>query len=910
MALTPGTRFGTYEVIAPLGAGGMGEVYRARDARLHREVALKVLPETMSFDTDRLARLEREAQVLASLSHPNIAAIYGLENGPAEAGPHDATLDVGAAFRRPILVLELVEGPTLAERIAAGALPLDEAMPIARQIASALEAAHDAGIIHRDLKPANIKIRPDGAVKVLDFGLAKAVEGRSGHSGTASMSPTLTTPAMTGIGAILGTAAYMAPEQARGRTLDKRADIWAFGCVLFEMLAGRRAFEGSDVTDVLASVIKSDPDWSALPADVPATVRTTLRRCLQKDPAQRFRDIGDVRLALDGAFQTEIVAGPVLAAPSLARRAGIPVLAALLLSAATGAAVWMLTRPAAGPVIKLTITHPGPEVVGGALSDVAITPDGRRVVYLASTGGGSRLFVRALDQLRPVALAADRTNLALVFLSPDGEWVGFGDGSDRIFKRVPITGGPPLAVTQLGANISPSGAVWLPNGAIIFGQTTGPLMRVAEGGGSPEPLTTIDPKREVAHMQPHMLPGGKALLFTVRTTQSTEPSVAVLDLDTRQHRIIAPSGSSPAYVPTGHLVYAAGGTLRAVPFDLSTLTPSGTPAAVVDAIAVDTDGSASFAISPTGTLAYISGTSAPLTRMLVWVDRQGREEPLAVPARAYAYARLSPDGARIALDVRDETNDIWTWDVERKALTRVTFDPGLNRGPVWTPDSRRIAFTAPLEGSEAMFWQPADGSGSAEALTTDATIRVPNAFSTDGRWLLFNQPGTAPYDTGVIDLQGDRQPRLILNQQYSESNAVLSPDGRWMAYQSDESGRSEIYVRPFPDVNSARFQVSTNGGTRPLWSRDGRELFYYLPPGVIVAAPVQIGATFKAGAPRELFKGTYLSPQTGRMYDVSPDGKRFLMIKEARREGEAPPPPQLVVVQNWTEELKRLAPIR
>jgi len=895
--LTPGTRVGGYEVLGSLGAGGMGEVYRARDTRLHRDVALKVLPDLVALDPDRLARLDREAQLLAALNHPNIAVIYGFEQ-------------VGAVRA---LALELVDGDTLADRIAAGPIPIDEALPLALQIIAALEAAHDAGIVHRDLKPANIKVRPDATVKVLDFGLAKTV-GATGSSVSATMSPTLTSPAMTGAGVILGTAAYMAPEQARGRTVDKRADIWAFGCVLFEMLSGRRAFGGSDVTDVLASVIKSDPDWRALPADVPAYVRVALRECLEKDAAQRFRDIGDVRLALSGAFHTESPLAGSSARPTRGRTAAT-VAAVALLAAATGGIVWWVMRPAPAALVRLTIAHTGPERLGAGGPDIDVSPDGRVVTYAAadgSRGGRGRIFARPLDQLTPTPLAVEADNATNVSVSPDGQWVAYverGD-SELSIRRVPIGGGAPQTLAHVSTAVGVNGIAWGPGDGIVFGTTNAGLMRVATAGATPEPLTTPDAQNgERSHRQPTILPGGNGVLFTVMPADGLVENfrIGAADLTTGAHTVIIQSGSHPRYVPTGHLVYAGDGVIRAVRFDPARRQPHGIPVVVVEGVVTKTGGVGSFAVSASGLLAYIAGVSEQPPRVIVWVDRTGREEPISAPPRRYAYARLSPDGARLALDVRQDTNDIWMWDLERRTLTRLTFEPGLNRGPIWTPDGRRVVFSAERDNVETLYWQAADGSGAAERLLTSDEQRLPASVSADGKWLFFNQPGGAPYDFGVLPLDGSREPRMLLRDRFSEHNPVLSPDGRWLAYESDESGRYEIYVRPFPDIDSGRTQVSTDGGTRPLWSRDGGELFYLVPPGAVMSAPVTPGPTFSVGAPALVFKGDYVAPQTGRAYDVSPDGRRFLMLKNAPAE-TAEPPRQLVVVQNWAEELERLVP--
>jgi Tol biopolymer transport system component len=889
---------GPYEVISAIGAGGMGEVYRALDTRLQREVALKVLPDVFALDPDRLARLQREAQVLASLNHPNIAAIYGFEQADGVRA----------------LALEMVEGPTLADRIAAGPIPLDEALPIARQIASALEAAHESGVIHRDLKPANVKVRPDGTVKVLDFGLAKAVEGGTSRSGSVSLSPTLTTPAVTGVGTILGTAAYMAPEQARGRVVDKRADIWAFGCVLYEMLTGARPFEGSDITDVLASVIKSDPDWAALPAGLPPAVRNVIHHCLKKDAGLRFRDIGDVRLALAGAFHTE-TAVPTAAPPAAPRRslARVVLMAAGVVALATsvGGATWALMRPALPAVGRLAVLHSEAAVrFGGNGSDIVISPDGRRIAYLAGDGE-ARLYLRPLDQLTPTPLAPTISNPAHIFVSPDGQWIGFGDPTDITLKKVAVTGGPPLPLAKLSQNQGFNGAAWLPDDSIVFGTANTGLMRVAPGG-EPAPITKTDPtKGEVAHRYPHALPGGEAVLFTIFTAdgQSDSLQVALLDLRTGQHQVIIRGGSSPLYSPSGHIVYGNNGTLRAVPFDLERLAIRGNPVGVIEGVVTKASGAVSAHMAADGSLVYVAGTATNARRNLVWVDRQGREEEIKVPPRTYAYARLSPDGRRIALDIRDEQNDVWTWDLVRNTLTRLTFNPGLDRGPIWTADGTRIAVSTATAGAEAVYVQSADGSGTPTRVTPAKGVFIPMAFSPDGRYLLVNNSGTPPYDILMVDLQNLAEPKPLLNATYTEANPAVSPDGRWIAYQSNESGKDEIYVRPFPNVSEGRWQVSTNGGTRPLWSRNGRELFYFIPPGVIMAAPVTPGAVFSAGTPVAVVKGNYSSPQTGRMYDVSPDGRRFLLIREVRPQGEtAPPPPQLIVVQHWTEELKRLVP--
>jgi Protein kinase domain/WD40-like Beta Propeller Repeat len=893
--LSPGAKLGPYEVLAAIGAGGMGEVYRARDTRLQRDVALKVLPEAFARDAQRMARFEREAKLLASLNHPNIAAIYGLE----ESGPIRA------------LVMELVEGPTLADRIRSGAIPVDETLPIARQIADAVEYAHDNNVIHRDLKPANIKVKDDGTVKVLDFGLAKAMS-EDPAEGDMSNSPTLSMAA-TRQGVILGTAAYMSPEQARGKKVDRRTDIWAFGVVLYEMLTGKQAFEAEDVSMALASVMKSDPEWNQLPHDLSPSLRNILRRCLQKDPKQRLRDMGDVRLAMDGAFETAAAAqasaiAAVAPPPPLWRRA-IPIAIAVCLAAAlAGGAVWLLTRPAPPPVVRTEIATSAATAlaVGGFDRDVAISPDGSHIVYR----GNGRLLVRALDQLEPEALTGLGSVPRGVFFSPDGQWIGFVDGTT--LKKVAITGGPAVTICSLDA--APRGATWEPDGAIIFAtaNTAAGLFRVSEGGGEPAVLTKPDREgRETDHLWPEFLPGGQAVLFTITTSGGTDNAqVAVLDLRTGAQKIVVRGGSHAHYVESGHLVYAAAGTLRAVRFDLQRLETTGTPVPVVpEVLTTTTGGGANFDVARNGTLVYLPGGIAATARTLVWLDRQGREQAIKAPPRAYAYPRLSPDEARIALDIRDQESDIWVWDLARETLTRLTFDPAPDRFPVWTPDSKRIIFASDRAGAANLYWQAADNTGMVERLTQSPNIQWPFSISPDGMRLVFEEQ-TASADLMALTLDKDRRTQpLVQSRMYTERNGEISPDGRWLAYQSNESGQYEIYVRPFPDVNSGRWQVSTMGGTNPLWARSGQELFYVAPDGALMRLPIERGPAWRSGTPTKLFDNNYawvVAGFSGRSYDISADGRRFLAIKPATEQTGAPS--NLIVVQNWFEELKQRVP--
>ncbi len=904
MALSPGSRLGPYEILAAIGAGGMGEVYRAHDAKLHRDVAIKVLLPAVANDPDRLARFSREAQVLASLNHPNIAAIYGLEESDGVRA----------------LVMELVEGPTLAERIAQGAIPLDEALPIARQIAEALEAAHEQGIIHRDLKPANIKVRPDGTVKVLDFGLAKAIDQAASRRPQADLanSPTLSIHA-TEAGLILGTAAYMSPEQAAGKVVDQRTDLWAFGVVLMEMLTGRRVFDGETVSHVLAAVLKDDPDWTALPPTTPASIRRLLRRCLEKDRKCRLPDAADARLEIDDAPLAASGDGSRVAVPVSrpAWRRALPVLAVALVALAAGtAATWLAMRasPTSPAVVRMTMTPRPGEVVGTTFPDpdLAVSLDGRRLVYVGTAGGQPQLFVRALDQLEPTQLRG-LTNPRTPFLSPDGAWVGFFEG--QTLKKVAITGGPALTLCPITGG--PRGASWGPGDTVIFA-TNAPdtgLLEVSAGGGEPRVLTRPDPaKGEVDHLFPEILPGGEAVLFTILATGPIENSqVAVLDLRTGQSRVLVQGGSNPHYAASGHLVYGVGGTLRAVAFDLDRLQVRGTPVPVVERVVMKTiSGAANFSLARDGSLVYLAGDPQG-ARTLVWVDRQGREDPIPAPPRNYVIPRLSPDGRRVALDVRDQENDIWIWAFAGQTLTRLTFDPSLDQFPVWTPNGARVVFSS---GSPAnLFWRAADGTGAAERLAEAPTEMLGHSFSPDGTRLVVRQlnPKTG-FDLSLLlslpSLAGGpgrgptRDARPLLATPFNELNAEVSPDGAWLAYQSNASGIDEIYVRPFPDVEQGRWQVSTGGGRTPLWARRGRELFYLAPDGKLMAVPIQPGPSFTRGNAAVVVDRVYFSAAVGRSHDVSPDGTRFLMIKDAA----ASTATQLVVVLNFFEELKRLVP--
>jgi Tol biopolymer transport system component len=924
--LTAGSRLGPFDIVSTLGAGGMGEVFRARDSRLNRDVAIKILPETLAADPERVARFAREAQSLAALNHPHIAQIYGVE----EQGTTRA------------LVMELVDGDTLADRIARGAVPVDEATAIARQIAEALEAAHEAGIIHRDLKPANIKVRPDATVKVLDFGLAKALDpvgaSRAGGTGQEVInSPTITSPAMTQAGLILGTAAYMSPEQAKGRPVDERTDVWAFGCVLYEMLTGRRAFDGEDVTDTIAAVVRGDPDWRALPNDTPAQLTLLLKRCLEKDRRTRITNIGVVRFLLN----ERLVAEPSLAPLPLPRPPAGParwkVATAAALGVAGGAAlvlagVWARSQPAVVQApVRFTFAPSSTQalLVQGNDHDIAIAPDGSYVVYRAGPSAlQGQLMIRSLNELEARVLPGT-ASARFPFISPDGRWVGFQVANE--LRKVAITGGPAQIIARVGG--APRGASWGDDGFIVFSTAdTRSLQRVDAEGGEPKPITTVDASSREAHSLPHVLPQSRYALFTVQSLNEIQTTrVEAVNLQTGERKTLVRGGADAAYVSTGHLVYAtvdvpAGenrfrGVLRAVRFDASRAEPIGDSVAVVDAVTVLPSAAANYAVSRKGDLVFLPAgvtSGAAPRRTLLWVNRKGQESAIAAPSRSYAVARLSPDGSKIALDVRDQAADIWIWDLSRQTLTPLNRDPAADMSPLWTPDGRRVIWTSTRGGGNPnLFWQAADGTGVAERLTTNAMNQFPTSLSPDGRDALVFGAGAA----GAMDIfrvplqQSDRVAQPLISSSAVEVGAEVSPDGRWVAYQSNESGESQVYVRPYPNVQEARAQISTTGGTRPAWAKNGRELFYVDRDGFLTSVAVNSasGAAFVAGTPQRVLNAKYYSGSSIlgldlRAYDVAADGQRFLMIKETEPTDRSAESPPMVVVLNWSGELRSRLP--
>ena len=811
-------------------------------------------------------------------------------------------------------MLELVEGPTLADRISQGPIALDEALPIAKQIAEALEAAHEAGVIHRDLKPANIKVREDGTVKVLDFGLAKALD--PSPEADPSQSPTLTAAA-TQMGVIMGTAAYMSPEQARGKTVDKRADIWAFGAVFYEMLTGRKMFEAGDVSEILASVLLKDPEISGLGGRVPAAIQALLRRCLVKDPKDRLRDIGEIRIALHTPDAALVASADV---PTIQVRAWprpIPVVvAALLVAVASGLAVWMLTRPEVGPadLIRFTIVPPDAAPLGVTRSDrdLAISADGTQIVYTGPSPVGPQLNLHSIDQVVGAPLRGGENGTG-PFISPGGEWVGFLRVPGRTLEKVSIFGGPPVTLAESPNPIF--GATWGADDQIIFGTSGAGLFRVSDVGGDPEALTTLDiGQGEAGHRWPFIVPGRRAVVFTIdgASTTLTTGQLAVLDLDTGTVTHLGLAGVSPHYVSTGHLVYAVeDGSVRAVPFDVASLTVTGNPVPVVEGVNVKPSGAANFDISDNGRLVYSIGvTPRDVPSSLVWVDREGRASPIVDQPGVYRSPRISPDGSRVAVMLNDRGNeDIWVIDAERGTRTRLTSYDGRDGNPLWTPDGLRITFSSSRGGeANSLYWTAGDGSGPVERLTESHSNQGATSWASDGSALAFYEAG-ATYD--IFTLSPGAEPVRFRETAFRERGPAFSPNGRWLAYSSDETGRAEIHVTPYPGPGGTTV-ISTGGGRSPRWSADGRELFYRNGDEMLVV-PMETEPSLQVGTPQMLFAGPFVqevASSGAHNYDVAPNGQRFVMMKTAGDEaGEEIPPNQIQVVLNWDKELLERVPL-
>ncbi|MBZ5620472.1 MAG: serine/threonine-protein kinase [Acidobacteriia bacterium] len=905
--LRPGTIFANYlRITGFLGRGGMGEVYRARDVRLNRDVALKILPETFASNADRLARFKREAQLLASLNHPNIAAIYGFEESNGMRA----------------LVLELVEGPTLADRIAQGPIPIDEAVVIARQIAEALEAAHEQGIIHRDLKPANVKLRPDAAVKVLDFGLAKGLQPAEVAPGSTGNSPTLTSPAMTAAGVLLGTASYMAPEQAKGRAVDRRADIWAFGAVFYEMLSGQRAFKGEDISEALASVLRQDIDWNALPSSTPASLRNLMARCLDRDIRHRLRDIGEARIVLEEPGSA--LPGDKTPRARLSRRALPLVLVAIGAGVLGGSAAWFLRPSPAGQVARLSFALPEGQSLFANRGVIAVSPDGSQIVY--ATTSGLHLRPMAGRESKPIRGTEGFFNLTEPVFSPDGQSIAFHTGSDHTIKKVPVTGGVAVTICH---STGPYSLNWDPGG-ILFGELDvlsqppiARIMRVPGNGGTPQTLVTF--KSGEMPNGPQMLPGGRNLMFSLATGSAPDrwdhARIVVQSLTSGEQRTIIEGGSDARVVPTGHLVYALGGSLFAVAFDLSRLEVLSDRVAVVEGItraSADAPGAAHFSFSRNGTLIYLANSSSAVPWLkraqgtdIGLSDRNGKVEPLKLPPRPYESPRVSPDGTRIAFGTDDGNEAIvWTYDLSgRSAIRRLTFG-GHDRFPTWYADSKRVVFQSGREGDSAIFWQAVD-SGKAERLTRPAPgeSHEPQACSPKGDWLLFDVMKATDVSLWTYSFRDRKATPFSDVHSAVRTGAVFSPDGQWVAYGSSE-GRT-LYVEPFPPTGIRhQFPSKDNRPNQPVWSPDGKEIFYIPGPGQFASVGIMTKPAFMFGNAVVLSREFLGAPSlVRRPYDITPDGKFVSTI----RPGQAVPgnsdAGRIQVVLNWFEDLRARVPV-
>ena len=889
MSLASGTRLGPYEVLTPLGAGGMGEVYRARDTRLDRIVAVKILPSHLSDNVTLRQRFEQEAKAISGLNHPHICIL------------HDVGHQDGTAF----LVMEYLEGETLAKLLERGPLPLAQILKYGVEIADALDKAHRQGIVHRDLKPGNIMLTKSGA-KLLDFGLAKAAVPLT-TGATLTAGATRTTP-VTQQGTIVGTFQYMSPEQIEGKELDGRSDIFSLGAVFYEMVTGQRAFQGKSQLSVASAILEKEPApiCTIQPLTPPALDRA-IRRCLAKDPEDRWQTARDLLLELkwiaEGGSQAALA--PLGAAKSAGMRWQRILLlgfVSLLLAAIIGLAIWNLkpspTRPITRAVITLT---PGQRLAALDQPAVALSPDGTHLAYVAFQGGTQQLYVRAMDSLeaKPIPGTEGATN---PFFSPDGQWLGFFAG--KKLKKVSVSGGVALTLGEVNG---PRGASWDSQGMIAFAPTgVSLLQKVPDAGGTPQPLSRFE-KGEASHRWPEFLPDGKALLFDAMTSTFNwaKAQLAVESVGSGERQNLIQGGWQPRYASSGHLIYAQRGSLMAAPFDLQRLALTGTAVPVVEGVRQSTTtGAVQYSFSATGSLAYVPGAVQSAQLKLVWVTRNGAEQPVAAPARGYVFPRLSPDGRRIAVGIMDQETQVWLYDLSRETLTRFTFEGNVNLSALWTSDGRRITFQSDKEGPPNVYWQRADGSGGLERLTTSDYTSVPSSCSPDGQLAFVQIDPATGFDIWVLRLT-DRKAQPFLRTPYNETSPRFSPDGRWLAYISNESGRYEVYVQPYPGPGG-KWQISTEGGTEPAWNPNGRELFYRS-GDKMMAVDIATQPGFTVGKPRALFAGWYeATPATFSNYDVTPDGQRFLMLK--RNEQEASAPTQINVVLNWFEELKRRVP--
>jgi Tol biopolymer transport system component/predicted Ser/Thr protein kinase len=876
MSLARGDKLGPYDIVELIGKGGMGEVYRAHDPRVGRDVAIKVSAERFS------ERFAREGRAIAALSHPHICTLY----------------DVGPNY----LVMELVEGITLAEQIKEGPIPLEESLKIARQIAEALEAAHERGVTHRDLKPANVKIKPDGTVKVLDFGLAKiGPRTASGGEHSPEESPTLSMAA-TQAGVILGTAAYMSPEQARGKEVDKRADIWAFGVVLYEVVTGKKLFHGDDLTETLAAVVRDKADLSA----APSTLRRMLTACLEKDPKNRLRDIADVwklleETRVDIAAQPEALRKKAWLWPSIAGACAAATVAVLVL--------WAPWRAAPSPPLRRLEVDLGAGVALRPVGNgsVVISPDGTRLAYVASVGGGlSRLYIRRMDEAKATELPGT-VGAQGVFFSPDSQWIGFAVGTK--LNKISVEGGAVVPLGDIGVN---AGATWALDGTIVVGGALNRgLQRFSPAGGQPDKLTDLVPG-QIAHAFPQILPDGKSVMFTVYGAPVTAQSIDVVPLGGGVRKIVARGGTALAYVPTGHLLFINKSTLFAVPFDLKGLETRGTPVPVLDDVGyVANTNAPDLSLSRNGTLVYRAGASGvAATSTLEWIEASGKRSPLLSKPGVYSAPRISPDGRKIALLVNEGgSQDVQVYDPQRDSFNKLTFN-GANVTPMWNADGRFVLF-----GNLVVKWTRADGAGQPAALLESKNLQSPWSFTTDGKRLAYLELGTGGeggatqiYTVPVDGENGQLKagtPEPFLKSTYNETFPQFSSDGHWLAYVSDESGQQEVNVRPFPAGQGGRWKISTNGGTAPHWSRASREILYQAGDQIMAVPYTANGDSFIAEKPK-----VRVESLGGTDWDVAPDG-RILVVKPAKGANQPAPGADHTVVflDNFFDELKRRVPV-
>ena len=894
---------GPYVIDSEIGRGGMGVVYLAHDSRLDRRVAIKALPDLLAEDPDRLARFDREARTLASLNHPNVAGIHGLES-------HDG---------KKYLVLEYVEGETLADRLDRGPLPIDEALETCIEIARGLEAAHDAGIIHRDLKPANIKITPEGKAVVLDFGLAKATDENAGSTILTQSAITLpTTPnSPTVPGAILGTAPYMSPEQARGRSVDKRSDVWSFAIIVYECLTGVGPFVGETITDSIGAILHKNVDLATLPPGTPAQVHRVLRRCLERDRNKRLRDIGDARLELEDALREP--EADRIAAPATRERAGVasriawPLVAILAVVAAFAAwNAWFKPAPAPAPIRFTAELGAEDPIETGAGPHIALSPDGTTLVFLA--GASETLHLRRIDRLQAEPLKGTE-DAAHPFWSPDGQWIGFFQ--DNKIKKISVSGGAPL--TLCDASGAHRGATWSDKDTIVFAPSTVTgLWRVPASGGAAEQITEPDrEQKERSHRWPHALPGGTHVLFTSQSQGQDfdEATIEAIDLRTLERTVIHRGGAFPIYTASGHLLFGRQATLYAAPFNPRTLELLTPPEPVLAGVSTEpSNGAVHVTVSDNGTLVYNTGEATAFQNRIFSLDREGNATPVDPELRGYVTAAVSPGGDRLAVQLVPEGQtsfDVWVYEIERQILSRLTFGEGDEMSPVWSPDGNWIAYCDTGDGfAPNIFIKRADGAGEPRRLTESLNAQFPVSWSQEANAIAFQEDvGETSWDILTLDPDDENAtPEVFIRTPFMEGDPVFSPDGRWLAYSSNESGQFEVYVRSYPGPGG-RWQVSSDGGGKPVWSPKGDEIFYLWNSSVYAAPVTATDNALRVGRPIKLHDNgppaTFFRPQ----FDVMPDGETFIALKPESDDDEIPQT-TLEFVLNWFTELNEKAPRR